>query len=96
MDENNPMAVPALRRDLNDKSPIQIRDRIRGLIRVRALVRNKKNWRRHPQAQADALRGLLAEIGYADVIIARQLSNGKYEIIDGHLRAEITPTRWCQ
>jgi hypothetical protein len=91
MDENNPMAVPALRRDLNDKSPIQIRDRIRGLIRVRALVRNKKNWRRHPQAQADALRGLLAEIGYADVIIARQLSNGKYEIIDGHLRAEITP-----
>lgn len=93
MNENNSVADPALSRDLKDNLPIQIRDRIRGLIRIRArdLVRNKKNWRRHPQAQADALRGLLAEIGYADVIIARQLSNGKYEIIDGHLRAEITP-----
>jgi DNA modification methylase len=93
MDENNSLAVPAIRRDLNDSSPLQIRDRIRGLIRVRArhLVPNKKNWRRHPRAQADALRGLLGEIGHADVIIARQLSNGKYEIIDGHLRAEITP-----
>jgi hypothetical protein len=93
MGENNPVAKRALRRDLKGNSPIQIRDRIRGLIRVRArdLVPNKKNWRRHPQAQADALRGLLGEIGYADVIIARQLPNGKYEIIDGHLRVEITP-----
>ena len=93
MGENNSVADEALRKDLEDKSPIQIRDRIRGLIRVRArdLVPNKKNWRRHPKAQADALRGLLEEIGYADVIIVRQLANGKYEIIDGHLRVEITP-----
>ena len=93
MGENNSVADETLRKDLEDKSPIQIRDRIRGLIRVRArdLVPNKKNWRRHPKAQADALRGLLEEIGYADVIIVRQLPNGKYEIIDGHLRVEITP-----
>lgn len=93
MDENNSVADETLRKDLEDKSPIQIRDRIRGLIRVRArdLVPNKKNWRRHPKAQADALRGLLEEIGYADVIIVRQLPNGKYEIIDGHLRVKISP-----
>ena len=91
MDKNDPEADRAFQRDLNDNSPIQIRDRILGLIRIRArdLVPNKKNWRRHPQAQA--LRGLLGEIGYADVIIVRELPNGKYEIIDGHLRAEITP-----
>jgi ParB-like chromosome segregation protein Spo0J len=93
MSENNSVVDEALRKDLEDKSSIQIRDRIRGLIRVRArdLVPNKKNWRRHPQAQADALRGLLGEIGYADVIIVRQLPNDSYEIIDGHLRVEITP-----
>ena len=93
MDKNDPEADQAFQRDLNDNSPIQIRDRIVGLIRIRArdLVPNKKNWRRHPQAQAEALRGLLGEIGYADVIIVRQLPNGKYEIIDGHLRVEITP-----
>jgi len=93
MGENNFAADEALRKDLEDKSSIQIRDRIRGLIRVRArdLVPNKKNWRRHPQAQADALRGLLGEIGYADVIIVRQLAKDSYEIIDGHLRVEITP-----
>jgi hypothetical protein len=34
---------------------------------ARDLVPNKKNWRRHPLAQADALRGLLGEIGYAYV-----------------------------
>jgi ParB-like chromosome segregation protein Spo0J len=37
------------------------------------------------------LRGLLAEIGYADALIARQLPDGSYELIDGHLRAELTP-----
>jgi DNA modification methylase len=82
------VATSATKRD-----PLPIRDRIRELIRVRAsdLLRNRKNWRRHPRAQADALRGLLREIGYADAILARQLQNGSYEIIDGHLRAESTP-----
>jgi hypothetical protein len=44
MGENNCVADEALRKDLEDKSPIQIRDRIRGLIRVRArdLVPNRK------------------------------------------------------
>ena len=42
-----------------------IRDRIKELRRVRAgnLVPNPRNWRTHPRAQQDALRGVLAEIG---------------------------------
>src|SRR5580704_3925525 len=72
---------------------IEIRDRIRELRRMRAkdLVPNPKNWRRHPKAQADALRGLLAEVGYADALLVRELSDGRLMLIDGHLRAETTP-----
>jgi DNA modification methylase len=73
--------------------PVRIRDRIRELRRVRAgdLVPNRKNWRRHPQEQVDALRGLLSEIGYADALLTRELPNGQLQIIDGHLRAATTP-----
>ena len=72
---------------------IQIRDRIRELRRVPAkdLLPNPKNWRRHPKAQAAALRGLLDEIGYADALLVRELPDGKLMLIDGHLRAETTP-----
>ncbi|MEO8586765.1 MAG: DNA methyltransferase [Acidobacteriota bacterium] len=71
---------------------MKIRDRIVDLRRVPAatLLPNPKNWRRHPKAQADALRGLLSEIGYADALIARETPDG-LQLIDGHLRAETTP-----
>lgn len=72
---------------------MQIRDRIKELRRVPAasLRPNARNWRTHPQAQQEALRGLLAEIGYADALIARELPDGGLELVDGHLRAETTP-----
>ena len=67
-----------------------IRDRITGLRRVKAseLRPNPKNWRTHPQAQQDALKGVLAEVGIADACIARELSDGTLELLDGHLRTE--------
>jgi ParB-like chromosome segregation protein Spo0J len=70
-----------------------IRDRIVELRRVRAdgLRPNAKNWRTHPEGQRAAMRGLLAEIGYATALVARQLEDGSLELIDGHLRAETTP-----
>jgi hypothetical protein len=72
---------------------MQIRDRIKELRRVPAceLRPNPKNWRTHPPAQHDALRGVLAEIGYAGALLARELDDGSLELIDGHLRAETTP-----
>lgn len=72
---------------------MQVRDRIRELRRVPAaqLRPNVRNWRKHPAFQQDALRGLLAEIGYADALLARELADGSLELIDGHLRAETTP-----
>ena len=42
--------------------------------------------------QTAALRGLLAEVGYADALLARELPDGKLQLIDGHLRAETTPS----
>jgi DNA modification methylase len=77
----------------NYNSSTTIRDRIRELRRVRAaeLVPNPKNWRRHPKAQAAALRGLLQELGYSDALLARETPDGRLMLIDGHLRAETTP-----
>ena len=72
---------------------MQVRDRIKELRRVRAadLQPNPRNWRTHPTQQRDALRGLLAEIGYADALLARELADGSLQLVDGHLRAETTP-----
>lgn len=72
---------------------MKIRDRIKELRRVKAsdLVPNPRNWRTHPQGQQDALRGVLAEIGYADALLVRECEDGTLMIVDGHLRAETTP-----
>jgi len=71
----------------------QIKNRIKSMKTVRAgdLVPHPKNWRTHPTAQAEALRGLLAEVGFAGAILTRTLPDGKLQIIDGHLRAETLP-----
>src|ERR1700730_13488375 len=78
----------------NQASAPQIRDRIRELRRVQAseLLPNPKNWRRHPAQQAAAMAGMLAEVGYADALLARETPDGRLQLIDGHLRAETTPT----
>jgi ParB-like chromosome segregation protein Spo0J len=70
-----------------------IRDRIRELRRVpsSSLRPNPRNWRSHPPAQQAALKGILAEIGFADALLVRELADGSLEIVDGHLRAETTP-----
>jgi hypothetical protein len=71
---------------------MQIKNRIKELRQVKAseLLPNPRNWRKHPTGQADALRGALSEIGYADALIAYETPEGLM-LIDGHLRAETTP-----
>lgn len=70
------------------------RDRVIELRRVKAaeLLPSPKNWRRHPEAQRAALRGILSEVGYAGALLARETPEG-LQLIDGHLRAETTPTQ---
>jgi ParB-like chromosome segregation protein Spo0J len=77
----------------NEKPPLQFRDRIKDFRQVRAgdLIPNPRNWRIHPKSQADALRGLLAELGFADALLTRELPDGRLMLIDGHLRKENVP-----
>ena len=72
---------------------MNIRNRVRELRTVKAaeLTPNPRNWRTHPKAQQDALKGILAEVGYADALLARELDDGTLMLVDGHLRAETTP-----
>ena len=67
-----------------------IKDRIVEFTRVPSsqLRPNPKNWRTHPEGQKNGLKTILAEIGIADAVIARQLDDGTYELVDGHLRTE--------
>tara|TARA_R110000824_G_scaffold20903_9_gene78385 strand:+ start:40 stop:564 length:525 start_codon:yes stop_codon:yes gene_type:complete len=57
-------------------------------VPVDQLKPHPKNWRIHPQNQRTALTGVLDEIGYADALKVRAIDDG-YEIIDGHLRADV-------
>lgn len=70
-----------------------IQDRIIDFCRVKAsdLVANPKNWRKHPEKQKRAMEGILAEVGYVDALLARKLPDGSLELIDGHLRQEVSP-----
>jgi len=69
------------------------KDRIIGLERVKAsqLTPHEKNFRRHNDKQKQALAGVLREVGYADALLARKDKKGNLILIDGHLRAEISP-----
>lgn len=73
---------------------MNIRDRIKELRRVPAneLRPNPKNWRTHPEKQLNAIRGVLAEVGFAGAELARELDDGTLELIDGHARAEVAGT----
>ncbi len=68
----------------------ELRDRIKKFARVPVskLRANPRNWRTHPESQRKALRGVLDEIGFSSAVIARELPDGTYELIDGHLRLE--------
>jgi hypothetical protein len=69
---------------------MKIRNRIKEIKQVKAkdLLPNPKNWRTHPQAQRDALKGVLAEVGIAGVLLAMETPDGLM-LIDGHARAEV-------
>ena len=70
---------------------MEIKDRIKSFRRIKAsqLIHNSRNWRNHPAAQETALRAILSEIGFAAACLVRDCGDGTYELIDGHLRANI-------
>lgn len=70
----------------------KIRDRVVELRRVPAssLRANASNWRRHPGRQRQVMTTMLKEVGFAGALLARQTEDGTLELIDGHLRADVS------
>ena len=58
-------------------------------IRASELVENPKNWRTHPAKQKAALRGAVEDLGQVQAVTVRKLPDGKYELVDGHLRKDV-------
>jgi hypothetical protein len=93
------MAAVAGNRRNGGTQATNLRQRVVGLewARSEELTPHPGNWRDHPSAQADALAGVLREVGVADALLAyRSARNGgALTLIDGHLRRDLTPgQRW--
>src|SRR5437879_13891489 len=71
----------------------QIRNRIKGHRRVRAgdLVPHELNFRLHPDLQRLAIQALYQDVGFARSLLAYELPDGRFKLIDGHLRRDLDP-----
>jgi len=80
------------------QKPTDYRNRIKALEYVNSadLVAHPGNWREHPAAQAEALKGVLAEVGIAGALLAyrSERQGGALVVIDGHLRKDAAPQAW--
>ncbi len=80
------------------QKPTDYRNRIKALEYVNAadLTAHPGNWREHPAAQAEALKGVLAEVGIAGALLAyrSERQGGALVVIDGHLRKDAAPQKW--
>ena len=70
-----------------------MRNRVKELRFVKAsqLIPCADNWRLHPKRQRDLMKNVLQTIGYADALVARETEDGALALIDGHLRADVSP-----
>jgi len=75
------------------ESSAAVRNRIKRLDSVRCadLIPNPLNWRSHSEGQKAAMSGILAEVGMVDALLVRERGDGTYDIIDGHMRANLMP-----
>ena len=66
------------------------RDRVKEMKRVPAneILPHPRNWRKHSDDQASALRDVLDDVGIADVLICFENSDRQLQLIDGHLRQD--------
>lgn len=80
---------------MNQKPVLDWKDRIIEVKRMRIadIAGHKSNPKKHPKNQADAMTGLLNEVGKADVLKAfySEAHGGKLTLWDGHLRQGLDP-----
>lgn len=72
-----------------------MKDRIKEFRRVPAslLVDAPWNWREHPDTQREAVADSLESLGFYDPLKVVALPDGKYRVIDGHLRKDLIAAR---
>jgi len=82
--KKKPTRKPASKTKANDESvrPLRLE-----YIDAAQLDENPKNWRTHPQAQVDALQGVLEEVGWAGALLYNERTK---RLVDGHARKRIT------
>ncbi len=73
--------------------PTPLKNRIKEHRKVRLgdLVPHEANPRVHSPVQRSTLAQLYREIGFARSVLAYELPDGRLKLIDGHLRAALTP-----
>ena len=57
-----------------------------GEERLDQILFNPRNWRIHPLAQQDALKGVLEQVGWVQQVIVNQRTGN---LVDGHLRCQL-------
>jgi len=74
-------------RKINAKAEPAWRDRVVGFVKKPAneFLANPLNFRRHPNAQRDIFRGVIADLGFAGAVLENVRTGN---LIDGHLRIE--------
>ena len=71
---------------------MNIRNRVKEmrLVNPDEVAPNPRNWRSHPQAQRDAIRGILADVGIAGAVLAYESKRySGLTLIDGHERMTV-------
>lgn len=72
-----------------------LRDRITSVVEMRLgdVAANPRNPKTHPERQAEALQGVVREVGWAGVPLAyySERNGGRLTFVDGHLRATQFP-----
>lgn len=74
----------------NNDSPLRSRIVGEGEESPEQLLANPINWRTHPKHQADALEGVLDEVGWVQRVIVNKTTG---HIVDGHLRVQVAMRR---
>ena len=59
-------------------------------IPAKDLHESPLQWKQHPDLQREQLGAVMDKIGKADVCIVRQVEDGRYFLIDGHLRKSMS------
>lgn len=72
---------------------MHIKSLVKEMVKVPAgeILPHPMNWRTHPVEQLDALRSLMAEIGFTTPVLVRKLESGQFQALDGHARIETLP-----